>query len=250
MIKNYLSKKARHFIVAEHMERLRTTELVQVQSYFHPKMRILEIGGGNGLQASKIEKWGCSVNSIDLASRENKSIYFDVCDYDGVNLPFEDNIFDIIFSSNVLEHVTNIDKILIESRRVLKHDGVAIHIMPTPAWRFWTIVSYYPYLIGGAIIRMITLSNFINNLSLKKVSLALPPPHGAFSSAFHELYYYSSRYWIKIFTKNGFQVSEFQDNGVFCSGYAIFANLKITMRKRLAKIFGSSGIIYIVRPIY
>ncbi len=148
------NKKSRYNIVAEHMERLRTSELEQVRTYFDSNMRILEIGGGNGLQASKIAEWGCQVTSVDLPDRENKAIYFDVKDYDGENLPFNDHFFDIVFSSNVLEHVEKIDKVLSESKRVLKPTGLAIHIMPTPSWRFWTIISHYPYLLGSLLKRI------------------------------------------------------------------------------------------------
>ncbi|HXB60516.1 MAG TPA: class I SAM-dependent methyltransferase [Candidatus Acidoferrales bacterium] len=46
------------------------------------------------------------------------------------NLPFEDNIYDFIFASHVLEHIPNDGKALQEIRRILKPNGVAI--LPVP----------------------------------------------------------------------------------------------------------------------
>ncbi len=43
--------------------------------------------------------------------------------YDGKEIPFSDNFFDHIFSSEVLEHVFNIDELLDEINRVLKDGG-------------------------------------------------------------------------------------------------------------------------------
>ena len=43
--------------------------------------------------------------------------------YDGINLPFDDEEIDIVFSSEVFEHVADLDNLLNEIHRVLKKDG-------------------------------------------------------------------------------------------------------------------------------
>lgn len=43
--------------------------------------------------------------------------------YDGKTLPFENNYFDSVFSSEVFEHIFNLDEILKEIHRVLKPGG-------------------------------------------------------------------------------------------------------------------------------
>ena len=50
--------------------------------------------------------------------------------YDGKTLPFEDEHFDSVFSSEVLEHVFNIDQILDEIHRVLKIQGTCLFTVP------------------------------------------------------------------------------------------------------------------------
>lgn len=43
--------------------------------------------------------------------------------YDGKNIPFDDKTFDYVFSSEVFEHVLNLDVLLNDINRVLKKDG-------------------------------------------------------------------------------------------------------------------------------
>jgi ubiquinone/menaquinone biosynthesis C-methylase UbiE len=228
--------------VARHLQRLRSDELNSVSHFFTPMACVLEIGGGNGFQAKRISEFNCDVNSIDLAGRSNKAKFFDVIDYDGRNIPFEAAKFDILFTSNVLEHVIDIDNMMGELKRVLKPGGLAICIMPTPAWRFWSIISHYIYLIGTIIKHLI-----IRGHSFSEMMTIIPPSHGVFNSSFHELYYYSKWRWTKVFSKNNLQVIDCYPTGVFCTLYAIFPNLGISVRRLLAHILGSAGNIFIVQ---
>ena len=232
----------RYNAVANHLYRLRELELDLVSHLFLKHMSVLEIGGGNGFQASKISEWGCNVYSIDIKNRENQSMFFDVRDYDGKNIPFEDRKFDIIFTSNVLEHVVDINNILCEFKRVLNPNGFAICIMPTSSWRIWSILSYYPYLVGAMLKRMLKKNN-----SHPLTITAFPPSHGAYKSSFQEVYYYSKYHWTKVFNNNGLNLIDCYSNGYFCTLYAIFPNLGIKYRKIIRNILGYSGNIFIVQ---
>lgn len=50
--------------------------------------------------------------------------------YDGVNIPFSNNFFDVVICTEVLEHVANPKRLLSEIRRVLKKDGQFFLTMP------------------------------------------------------------------------------------------------------------------------
>jgi SAM-dependent methyltransferase len=50
--------------------------------------------------------------------------------YDGKTLPFENNFFDVIFSSEVFEHVFNLHELLVEINRVLRPGGKLIFTCP------------------------------------------------------------------------------------------------------------------------
>lgn len=230
--------------VSAHLERLRTDELALVRNYFKSGMSVLEIGGGSGWQAKQISKLNCEVHSIDLPNRLNLSKFFNVVDYDGRIIPFAPESFDIVFSSNVLEHVSDINNILSELRRVLKKNGLAVLVMPTPSWRFWTIVSHFPYLLGASI-KHLMFRNIPSSGDCNKITI-IPPPHGEYKSSFHEIYYYSRCRWGRAFRANSLNMIDCYPTGVFCTGYALFPNIGIGVRKKLARVFGSAGNVYIV----
>lgn len=50
--------------------------------------------------------------------------------YDGKTIPFEDKSFDSVFTSEVFEHVFNLDEVLIEINRVLKTQGKILITVP------------------------------------------------------------------------------------------------------------------------
>jgi SAM-dependent methyltransferase len=50
--------------------------------------------------------------------------------YDGKILPFEDDAFETIFTTEVIEHVFNLDEIVIELSRVLKQNGKLVLTTP------------------------------------------------------------------------------------------------------------------------
>jgi ubiquinone/menaquinone biosynthesis C-methylase UbiE len=50
--------------------------------------------------------------------------------YDGVKIPFDDNTFDSVFSSEVFEHVFNLEEMIPEINRVMKVNGVILITCP------------------------------------------------------------------------------------------------------------------------
>jgi len=107
---------------------LRGAEFNLVKHFFHPRLRALEIGSGNGFQASLIAAFGANVESIDIVEQPvDADCHFPVGLYDGCIPSFPHHFFDRVFSSNVLEHIRDLEVTLAESRRVMKDGGVAIH---------------------------------------------------------------------------------------------------------------------------
>src|SRR5713226_2516146 len=96
------------------LETLRAVELTGLYRCFRPGARILELGGANGLQAALLAGRGFQVDSIDVAGRPRGQEHFPVRDYDGRHIPFDDGTFDHVFSSNVLEHIRDLDTTLEE----------------------------------------------------------------------------------------------------------------------------------------
>lgn len=93
---------------------------------------VLDLGCGDGNSVDFFRKkipdvrWiGLDVeSSLELRKRNRTDAEF--CFYDGINIPFEDNYFDLIYSHQVLEHVHSPGELMKEINRVLKFNGVFI----------------------------------------------------------------------------------------------------------------------------
>ncbi len=244
------------------LEKLRGAELEAIRGWLRPEMNVLEIGGGSGFQASVVASWGFQLMSIDLPERPFPKPYlFPVQDYDGVNIPAPAESFDLIFSSNVLEHVSRLPPLLAEMRRVLRPRGLAIHILPTPAWRFWTCLTHYGDL-SRAHLNLPRRAAENNGHAAQAASTPVPgnrrsfgrrlkravfaEPHGEYPSALAELYYFSRRRWLKVFQENGFNVQQVIDNELFYTGYGLFPEMPVERRRKLARLLGSACYIYVM----
>lgn len=239
------------------LEDVRGQELGAIKTYFSHGVRALEIGGGNGFQASLLAALGADVKSIDVARPAGQHTFFPVEIYDGHTVPYSDATFDVVFSSNVLEHVQDISGMMAEIRRVLKVDGVAIHILPTPAWRFWTSIAHYPYLamrvlglrrpVSGGHVPSLSEKMQRSGLWATAKRILLAGPHGEYPSALSELWYFSKTRWLGVFRKNGFQVMHSSPSGIFYTGYSVIPVLSVGARQKLAKLLGSSTYIYVLQ---
>lgn len=67
------------------------------------------------------------------------------CFYDGKKIPFEDNTFDSVFSSEVFEHVFNLPLILPEINRVMKKDAFILITCPFAIAEHETPVDFARY---------------------------------------------------------------------------------------------------------
>jgi SAM-dependent methyltransferase len=70
---------------------------------------------------------------IEVSGHSHEESLVDVY-YDGNIIPFDDKHFDSIYCSEVIEHIFNIEEVLPEINRVLKHDGMALFTFPF-AWQ-------------------------------------------------------------------------------------------------------------------
>jgi SAM-dependent methyltransferase len=246
------------------MSAIRLAELEAIRPYCSPGLKVLELGGGRGVQARAIASWGCDIQSIDIRGRGlREGLVFPVVDYDGVHIPFPDNSFDIVFSSNVLEHVTNLPDLLADVRRVLRPSGVGIHVMPTPAWRLWTSVAHYVSMLqflfnrarGTETSRIGCFEGPLpgdvladKGWSYAATRALLPRAHGEFPSALVELSRYSRVAWKRVFASSGFRADQVYATGIFYAGYGIFPHWDLNRRKSLARWLGSACNVFVTRP--
>lgn len=211
---------------------------------------LLEIGSGTGYQLSLLAEKCKTAAGIDLAS----SAYacdrlMPVTDYDGAHIPFPDRSFDVIFSSSVLEHIVDVPGFHKEMLRVLKDDGVAVHIVPTHNWRLWTALAHYPALPktilgalqqsrnGGPEIEQHTRRSFWSKIG----AVVFPSRHGERGNALTEVFEFRPSRWERQFEQNGWIVEHSAPTGLFQTGYCLFGlALPVPVRAKLAKLLGSA----------
>ncbi len=218
----------------EHLKNIRLYEISLVLKYLPPGSKILEIGAGKGWQAKYLAEHQFDVFAIDIHHSDD-SVEFDVKRFDGKHIPFPDSYFDVVYSSNVLEHIPEIFTFIEEIKRVLKPNGLMIHLLPTSSWRFWTILTDY----------LVALKN-----PFYLLKYPLPIRHGAHGDAISELWLFSHYRWKALFKKSGLSLLNFFKTRLFYTGPLIFnSSLNLDSRKILSYFLGSSCRGYILKKI-
>jgi SAM-dependent methyltransferase len=97
--------------------------------------KIIEIGCSGGPLLIFLQKKGFyNITGIDISKKAieicKKRGLQNVRIADGIDLDFENDSFDIIIASDVLEHINDEGKAIIEWHRILKRDGILIIFVP------------------------------------------------------------------------------------------------------------------------
>lgn len=109
---------------------------------------ILDFGCGQGEAVYQFRKMGFKAFGADISTRfeqaQSKCMHegliaaderiFRAISLSTYTVPFEDNAFDFVFSNQVLEHVQDYSAALEEIRRILKPEGISLHVFPSK-WR-------------------------------------------------------------------------------------------------------------------
>lgn len=114
----------------------RKAKLRKVLSGLGLGLRCLDYGCGRGDFAAMMGEDGHQAFGVDLAepavaaARErHPGVRFEVLGEQG-KIPFDDALFDCVWSSEVLEHIFDVHSHLSELNRVMKHNGVLVLTTP------------------------------------------------------------------------------------------------------------------------
>ena len=250
---------------------LRLAEIRDSIGLLHKYQRggdLLEIGAGTGWQAKALSAAGFRVEAVDLPvtnalSGHARARAWPIRDYDGAHLPYSDGAFDVIYSSNVLEHVIELDTLNDEMKRVLRPGGVALHLVPNSAWRLLSLFTYYPAQAVDAL-RWLRRprapavesgaergSTSASDPSLvgKAVRRLLPAAHGSIGTPISELSRFSKKRWDEHFVRAGWEILHYGNNGALASGdYLLGSLLPMSARRMLGRATGGIAHVYLLRP--
>lgn len=238
----------------EALNAMRAGEIEEILPFFRRGARILEIGSGTGQQAAEIARHDFAIDAIEIGSSNYSGLrVFPITDYDGTHIPFPNASFDIVFSSNVLEHVPHLPELCKDIRRVLKPGGYCVHVMPTPAWRFWTTLTAVPaaleYLVrSGAAATTPAASASVSGKIGQQLRRHFGR-HGERGNVLSELWLFRPAWWRAAFRANGFEIVQDRPTGIYYSGNTMLGvRMSIARRRMLAALLGSAGHIYVVKP--
>jgi len=263
---NSFYAKARGAMATEFAHTVRTAELELAVPLLPPAGAVLELGAGDGWQARELHRRGFAVTAVDVARpRADQIQHFPVAQYDGRSLPFPNRSFDAVYSSNVLEHVPNFAATQRELARVLRPGGVAVHCVPSAIWRFWTTAGHPLYAARWALwlAQNKLLARRMEAASSPRVSDeselgiagllwrgVIPHRHGEQGNTLSEHWLFSRRGWTRRFGESSWRIERICPTHLFYTGNELLGlRLGNGARYRLASIFGSSTVIYVLRPV-
>lgn len=118
------------------MEPVHDFILKQINSSGKKDLKILDIGCGDGSLLEKIQGhqlFGFDIAENQVAIAKSKGVDAIVHNVDNEDLPYEDDFFDFVICSEVVEHVLLPDRIFSQSKRVLKENGKLVITTPNLA---------------------------------------------------------------------------------------------------------------------
>jgi len=106
------------------------------------KAKILDFGCGTGvLQEQFLKRFDVNVHGIDISKEAirycKKRGLSQVKIFNGKTIPFKANSFDLVTAIDVVEHIKDDIHALSEIKRVLKHKGITILLVPAHP-KFWS----------------------------------------------------------------------------------------------------------------
>jgi len=125
-----------------------------VLKYARKGSYILDLGCGSGLSSYMLSEHGHRVYGTDISSfflaeadgLQSKNLGYQVCDV--LDLPFRNESFDMVCSNELIEHVTDTGRALLEMIRVLKKGGRTLIMGPNLCSPFWAVMDIANMLLG------------------------------------------------------------------------------------------------------
>jgi len=190
--------------------------------------KALELGCGSGKDSKYIARYckkliALEYNESRLTECNDEKTTFVIGDAQDLS-QFGDNEMSLIFSSNLIEHLPNINKCLAECKRVVRKDGLVIHTVPNRTWKIFHLLLYYPFGIKVVLWRLFSknksmvlsellgeetnIDSSLRPVNNSLISNLLPKTHGISKSHIREFMVWAEKRWITQFERSGLEIVE------------------------------------------
>jgi ubiquinone/menaquinone biosynthesis C-methylase UbiE len=178
---------AKRFSASEEFQEV--SRLLQLENRQQP-VRVLDLGCGNGIASYSFASLGCQVTSVDpdisddvglMAAERLKDVVSNgsitTVEATAESLPFDDNMFDIVYERQALHHFSNLVQGLTECVRVLKPGGLFLgtreHVVDNPEQLEQFLAGHILHQLHGGE-NAYSVDHYIN--SLKKAGFKFVKP--------------------------------------------------------------------------
>lgn len=222
----------------------------------------LELGAGDGWSSSRLTDRISHLISSDihpaiLERSANDHVTYEILDAEKVAAVHASASFDVVLSSNLLEHLPDPVESLRAMLLVTKPSGVAIHIMPSPFWK----INQMSFFLASQFLRRVErycsgdlpswLRRSVKTRQGVRSSAALPPCnnpksapkrrnplarrlvppcHGVSSGHLEEFRAFRRSHWTACFREAGYEI-DMVVKGPWTSGYGFgCGRLRTTLR--------------------
>jgi len=263
------------------MEGFRAEMVAQLAGYVSGK-KVLDIGCQYGVFSFYLAERGAAVTGMDISEkwvkrckREAAARYpdkeFDFLVGDAQDLPFEDESFDVVVCTEVVEHVDFAGNVIAEIHRILTQDGILVLGTPNTAsyyvWIWKTLKKIIPVsLIKSAIKKVVNLSKEdiierirvslpedrreefdIESKKLEELSRELGIEEEGQEEFSEHIREFSNRELVQLLSLSGFEVEKGTGFPVFPTYY--FLSLRLLYRDHFVKVKDQSWWRYRAAPM-
>jgi len=112
----------------------KASNIVEVCKSIQPQ-KVIEVGAGDGSILHYLNEWNFGTelyaleiaeSGVELIKKRGLSRLKEVLSFDGYNIPYADNSFDLVILAHVLEHVEHERQLLRELKRVARHIAIEV----------------------------------------------------------------------------------------------------------------------------
>ncbi len=172
--------------------------------------KVLDIGPGRGQETHNFIRNGADLEVLEFATqgvellakrRELFNLEFDIFQGDAAQMPFKDNVYDLVFSYGVLHHIPDILKSIKEVERIVKPGGKVKLMLYHKGYFYYIIMLIQWYILKG---------NFLKYSWKQYIKIAMEQREGPCPV----VYIYSMKEIFQLFERTNLKIDHYYNDEI------------------------------------